>query len=109
MRATLRLVFFLAVLSAIPAVHGKQGRPGVPALREADRRTNQPLEPPLEARAKEVTREKLQAEGAELRNLSAEICSKLNLVAKGQLPSDTAEKLKRIEKIAKHLRSELIR
>jgi len=42
-----------------------------------------------------------------LAQLSAGIPSRVNLVAKGQLPKDLGDQLKRIEKLAKHLRSEV--
>ena len=50
---------------------------------------------------------KLRQEADELAQLSAGLPSDLAHVAHGQLPKDLAEKLKRIEKLARHLRSEL--
>jgi hypothetical protein len=43
-----------------------------------------------------------------LAQLAAGVRSDLARVAHGQLPKDLADKLKRIEKLAKHLRNELI-
>ncbi len=50
---------------------------------------------------------KLKHEADELAQLSAGVPSDLAKVAHGQLPKDLADKLKRIEKLAKHLRNEL--
>ena len=51
---------------------------------------------------------KLKQEADELAQISAGVPSDLARVAHGQLPKDLADKLKRIEKLAKHLRNELI-
>jgi hypothetical protein len=50
---------------------------------------------------------KLKREAEELAQLSAGIPPRVNLVVEGQLPKDLADQLKRIEKLAKHLRSEV--
>jgi hypothetical protein len=50
---------------------------------------------------------KLKQEARELAQLSAGLPSEVGLLAQGQLHKDLAEKLKRIEKLAKHLRSEI--
>jgi hypothetical protein len=42
-----------------------------------------------------------------LAQLSGEIPSQVKLATQGQLPKDLPEKLKRIEKLAKHVRSEV--
>jgi hypothetical protein len=49
----------------------------------------------------------LKQEADELAQLAAWIPSQLGLMAQGQLPKDLAEKLKRIEKLAKHPRTEI--
>jgi hypothetical protein len=50
---------------------------------------------------------KLKREAEELAQLSAGIPPRVNLVAEGRLPKDLGDQLKRIEKLAKHLRSEV--
>jgi len=50
---------------------------------------------------------KLQAEAAELSRLANLVPPQIDQVKKGQLPKDLSENLKRIEKLAKHLRSQL--
>ena len=49
----------------------------------------------------------LQAEAAELAQLSAGIPERIDYVNKGQMPKDLNDQLKRIEKLAKCLRNEI--
>jgi hypothetical protein len=95
------------VLCAIPATVGKQGRPVPPGVRQADQQPSKPLEAPVEAKPKALDPAKLKQEAEELAQLSAGVPSDVGLVTHGQLPKDLADKLKRIEKLAKHLRSEI--
>jgi hypothetical protein len=50
---------------------------------------------------------KLQHEAQELLELSQSLQSDIDSVNRGVMPKDTIEKLKRVEKLAKHLRGEL--
>jgi hypothetical protein len=86
---------------------GQRVRPIPPGVREADKQTNKPLDPPLGPSPIVADPAKLQREAEELAQLSAGIPPRVNLVAEGQLPKDLADQLKRIEKLAKHLRSEV--
>jgi hypothetical protein len=101
------VVSLVAALSVIPALGGKQAHPSPPGLREADKQVNKPVEPPLTAKPKPPDPAKLKQEADELAQLSGEIPSQVKLATQGQLPKDLPEKLKRIEKLAKHLRSEV--
>lgn len=83
-----------------------QQRPIPPGLRDGQREINKPLDPPLIV-APGPNVAKLRQEADELAQLSAGLPSDLAHVAHGQLPKDLAEKLKRIEKLAKRLRGEL--
>jgi hypothetical protein len=83
-----------------------QRRPLPPGLRDGQREINKPLDPPLIGTPGPNV-PKLKQEADELAQLSAGLPSDLAHVARGQLPKDLADKLKRIEKLAKHLRSEL--
>jgi hypothetical protein len=100
--AFLSLVFF----GLVPETIGEQGRPIPPGIREADKQTNKPLEPPL-AGTSGTDPAKLKQEADELAQLSAGVPSDLARVARGQLPKDLADKLKRIEKLARSLRNQL--
>jgi hypothetical protein len=56
---------------------------------------------------RKVDRVKLSAQADELSRLAQSIPPDVEQVSRGMLPKDTAEKLKRIEKLSKQLRSEL--
>lgn len=103
------LIFFSVLLSlcVIIATHGMQVHPRPPGLRDADKQINKPLDPPVELGPKVSDPAKLRQEAEELAQLSAGIPPRMEFVAKGQLPKDLVGQLKRIEKLAKHLRSEI--
>ena len=65
------------------------------------------LEAPLPPPKRTVDPVKLRAEASELADLAREVPSEIDQVAQGKLPKDFAEKLKRIEKLSKHLRGEV--
>jgi hypothetical protein len=102
------LIVFLSLLffGLVPETIREQGRPIPPGIREADKQSNKPVEPPLVGTPGTDTA-KLKQEADELAQLAAGVRSDLARVAHGQLPKDLADKLKRIEKLAKHLRNEL--
>lgn len=87
--------------------YGQAGRPIPPGIREADKQTNAPIEPPPKIKPQPVDPAKLKQEAEELAKLSAAISLQIDLVSRGELPKDLNDQLKRIEKIAKHLRSEV--
>jgi hypothetical protein len=49
----------------------------------------------------------LQQEAAELANLARSIPPDMDSISKGVLPKDVLDKLKRIEKLSKHMRGEI--
>jgi hypothetical protein len=102
------LIVFLSVAFSchVLATAGGQGRPIPPGIREADKQSNKPLEPPLTATSA-TDHARLKQEADELAQLSAGVPSDLARVSRGELPKDLADKLKRIEKLARHLRNEL--
>jgi len=101
-------VLLAVALTSLPAKEsGQRVRPIPPGVREADKQTNKSLDPPLGPSPTVLDSAKLKREAEELAQLSAGIPSRVNLVAKGQLPKDLGDQLKRIEKLAKHLRSEV--
>ena len=109
----MRKPFLTSVLLALTLISfpakesGQRVRPIPPGVREADKQTNKPLDPPLERSLTVPDPAKLRREAEELAQLSAGIPPLMNLVAEGQLPKDLGDQLKRIEKLAKHLRSEV--
>jgi hypothetical protein len=101
-------ILFAVCLASFPSKEcGQRGRPIPPGVREASKQTNKALDPPLEAGPVIPDPVKLRREADELAELSAGIPPRINLVAQGQLPKDLGDQLKRIEKLAKHLRSEV--
>jgi hypothetical protein len=84
-----------------------QGRPVPPGVREADKQSNAPVEPPVKIKEKGTDSAALKREADELAQLSAGIPADVTLLAQGQIQKDLSDKLKRIEKLAKHLRSEV--
>lgn len=103
----LSCLLFLAAFCAFSGTGDQRRNPSPPGLREGEREINKPLEPPLAPQAKAPDPAKLKQEADELAQLSAGVPSDLARVVHGQLPKDLADKLKRIEKLAKHLRNEL--
>lgn len=65
------------------------------------------LEPPMGPQARKLDPAKLQREALDLAELARTIPDDVNQTMKGKLPKDLADKLKRIEKLTKHLRGEL--
>ena len=101
-------LFAALLISFIPMKCAQTGRPIPPGQREADKQTNAPIdEPSGKPRQQPLDPVKLKQEAEELAKLSAGIPSQIDLVGRGQLPKELNDQLKRIEKIAKHLRSEV--
>jgi len=90
-----------------PMVSQSGGRAKPPGIATADTMANQPLEAPLESRSHQINIDQVNAETQELRRLADGLPLQIDQVTKGQMPKDLAENLKRIEKLAKHLRSEI--
>jgi hypothetical protein len=65
------------------------------------------MEAPAPRNASQMNPKQLQAEAAELAQLSAGIPERIDYVNKGQMPKDLNDQLKRIEKLAKCLRNEI--
>jgi hypothetical protein len=107
MRKHLLLGFVLAGSGLTVVFAQPQGRPVPPGVREANTQTNKPLEQPLPPKKRPMDAALLQREANEMAKLSAGIPEQVALVGKGQLPKDLADQLKRIEKLSKHLRSEI--
>jgi hypothetical protein len=91
----------------IPTDFG-QSRPVPPGIREGEQKiNNQQTDPPREPRGRPVDSAKLKSDAAELRDLADALPASIDQVAKGVLPKDLSDNLKKIEKLAKHLRSEV--
>ena len=85
-----------------------QGRPIPPGVRQADKEVNNaPNEAPLPPLPRQLNIKQIQGEAAELAQLSAGIPERIDYVSKGKMPKDLNDQLKRIEKLAKHMRGEI--
>ncbi|HET9408213.1 MAG TPA: hypothetical protein VFO39_13315 [Candidatus Sulfotelmatobacter sp.] len=84
-------------------------KPVPPSVRQADQaeeNAQRNIPPPLNQRPM-VDPAKLRKDADELATLAQGIPSEIDQTGKGILPKDLGEKLKRIEKLAKHLRSQV--
>lgn len=91
----------------VPTEFG-QSRPSPSGMREGENKiNNQQTDPPRQPKARAVDTEMLKTNAAELRELADALPASIDQVAKGVLPKDLGENLKRIEKLAKHLRSQV--
>ena len=100
------VLMFLALISVTANLSVPQ-HPIPPGVREGEKRINAPLDPPVFSPGKNIDPERLRSEADELAKISAMIPDQVQRVSQGQLPKDLGDKLKRIEKLAKHLRSEV--
>jgi hypothetical protein len=100
-------VFAFCLLSSSSSDYG-QARPIPPGVREGEKQINAQInEPAAKVKHKPADPAKLQQEADELAKLSAAIPGQIELVRQGQFPKDLEEHLKRVEKLAKQLRSEI--
>jgi hypothetical protein len=86
-----------------------RGIPVPPGIRQADQtqaQTDKNVPPPLYKRAN-VDVAKLKHDADELASLAQSIPNDVDATGRGILAKDLDEKLRRIEKLAKHLRSNL--
>lgn len=100
-------ILLFVLLGAPPAL--AQSRPRPPGLQQADQAEQQAeksLPPPASPPAR-LDLTKLRQDADELARIAQTIPLDAASMQKGLLPQDMVEKLKRIEKLAKHLRSQL--
>ncbi|HEY1263316.1 MAG TPA: hypothetical protein VGF06_07320 [Terriglobales bacterium] len=108
MRSRLLVTLLLLTLSAqsqVPRMIPDENMGPLPGTRELQ------LPPGRQTGAQDagpaVDVKQLQKDAKELAALSASINADMDYVNKGLLPKDMVEKLKRVEKLSKHLRSQL--
>ncbi len=80
--------------------------PRPPGLAEAQKQEEKPLEPPMKL-GRRVNPQQLANDADELARLGETIRRQVNQLNQQQLPKDLLTNLKRIEQLAKHLRSEV--
>lgn len=106
-KALIAMILFTQLFLPAPEYTLNQ-HPVPPGVRDADKQTNSaPNEAPLPPKPRQLNVKQLQAEAAELAQLSSGIPQRIENVNKGQMPKDLNDQLKRIEKLAKHIRGEI--
>jgi hypothetical protein len=107
MRSPALSVYFSLLLAASFCEGTAPGAQSLPNLRKG--RQEIPFDPPVSFPKKAAARSQLRDEAAELAELSAGIPERIDRISHGQLPKELDGQLKRIEKLAKHLRAEVAR
>ncbi len=108
MRRSLLSILLIASGVVLSADHSRgQYRPIPPGLHEGEKRISAPLDRPVVSHGKNIDRAQLHREADELAKLCTAIPAQVEQVNQGQIPRDLGDQLKRIEKLAKHLRSEI--
>ncbi len=103
----LLILNFLLIVTFSPTA-SPQGRPASAGQQELRKyEATHGLEAPQPQR-RQVDSSQLQREAEELSTLGQSIPIDIKSVTNGTLPKDVLEKLKRIEKLSKHLRGELV-
>jgi hypothetical protein len=106
----MRMACLLAstVLVSVCLANAQSTHPIPPGIRDGEQRiNNQQTDPPRAAQPRPADSAKLQAEAAQLRELAAGLPAAVDQVTKGSMPKDLNDNLKKIEKLAKHLRSDI--
>ncbi|HKN35249.1 MAG TPA: hypothetical protein VJX16_18555 [Terriglobales bacterium] len=100
------IVYFLLILS-LGAASQAQSKPVPPARRELQRyEAMHPDEPP-QVQPAHIDQPQLEREAEELFRLAQSVRPDVERLGQGMLPKDVVEKLKRIEKLSKQLRSQI--
>jgi hypothetical protein len=103
-------ILLLSFALSVPFGWGQtRSMPVPPGIRQADQtqaQTDKNVPPPLYKRSN-VDVGKLKRDADELASLAQSIPNDVDSTGRGILPKDLDEKLRRIEKLAKHLRSNL--
>jgi hypothetical protein len=105
MRLPLLCLWVLLLFPTATIPQGGHAKP--PGIAAADAAANSPMEAPAKPGTKQMNVEQVNAEAQELQKLANGLPPQIDQVTKGQMPKDLVENLKRIERLAKHLRSEL--
>jgi hypothetical protein len=104
------LSYAVIIALAIMATSQAQTHPRPPGLQQAQQAETQAeasIPPPTSARQKHIDAVKLQSDADDLARIAQTIPADVSSIQQGQLPKDFLEKLKEIERLSKHLRSEI--
>jgi hypothetical protein len=98
-------VFLLLALSNAP-LGSQKSAPETPGRIEVAQHQLQ-LDPPTGPQPRKIDSAKVRQEADEISDLAQSLPADIAQTLQGKLPKDMADKLKRIEKLSKHLRTEL--
>lgn len=98
---------WLCVFFLVPVFAATQRQQKPPGITIGDQVANAPLEKPMEMHTRQVNLDQVKQETEELRKLANALPAQIDQVANNQLPKDLSDNLKKIEKLARHLRSEV--
>ena len=105
----MKLLAYALLVVLFAASPAQAQRPRPPGLQQADQAAQQAdknIPPPNSPQAR-LDLAKLRQEADELARLAQTIPVDVSSIQQGLLPKDISEKLKQIEKLSKHLRSEI--
>ena len=106
MNRALVLPFILLLTVPAWAQHPRSEQNGIHQGEQADAQAQQNIPPPLQ-QTRSVDSAKLKRDADELASLAASVPSAVAQTTQGVLPNDLLEKLKKIERLSKRLRSEI--
>jgi hypothetical protein len=92
---------------AFPAITAAPAASAGQARRQPDTENGQPGQWPQAGKRRMVDVVQLKSEAKELTNLSNELPAQMEQIGNGRLPKELIENLKKIEKLAKHIRGEV--
>ena len=98
---------WLCILFVLPVSATSFQRAKPPGIVAADQQSNQSVEPPMEMRSRKMNVDQVKQEADELKKLADGVPAQIEQVTKNQYPKDLTDNLKRIERLAKHLRTEV--
>jgi hypothetical protein len=98
---------WLCVLLIVPVSATLEQRAKPPGIVTADQQSNQSVEPPMEMHGRKINVDQVKQEADELKKLADGVPAQIEQVTKNQYPKDLTDNLKRIERLAKHLRTEV--
>jgi len=98
---------WLCILFVLPVSAASFQRAKPPGIVTADQQSNQSVEPPIEMHGRKMNVDQVKQEADELKKLADGVPAQIEQVTKNQYPKDLTDNLKRIERLAKHLRTEV--
>jgi len=109
----MRIFLLVVVSAALAGIEPSQAQaptlgPGIRQAEQAETQSEKNIPPPAPPRVT-VDYGELRRDAAELAGLAQSIPGDVDQTSKGGLPKDLTDKLKRIQKLAKHLQSQINR